>query len=483
MRVLFLVPPNVDNLNVLRDSVYGCWCKGKRLGGATVPPHPLVLLATCAKVGGHQVHVVDGLVDPAAPQKIRALINDMDFVVIQTSVMAFLDDCDVLAWLKELNPRLRTIVVGAMATFLPERSMERSEVDFIIAGEAEEALPALLDRLQAGLEPDDIAGVGYRTAEGPVALKGRTALIENLDRLPFTDWSLLDHGMEYFNPIIEQRPYVTELTTRGCFAKCTFCMAPGFYGGKIRGNSADYILNLLRHYKASGIREIYFRDEMFTSLRPRNRKIFEAMIAENMDFKWVCSSRANAVNEEDLRLMKKAGCHLIKIGVESGSQEILDRVKKGVTLDEVRTTFALCRKIGIKTHAHFMIGNPGETEETVKATIAFAKEIKPTTATFGILTLYPGTPLWDEIAAEHPEVAEKWQLRLKDLHQKSFFTELFTEMSAEMVQYYMSTAHRSFFLRPSYMLDRLLDVRSVPQLVNLVKAGSRIIDYAIKGAD
>ncbi|MGE5477069.1 MAG: B12-binding domain-containing radical SAM protein [Bacteroidales bacterium] len=483
MKLLFLVPPNVDNLNVLRDSVYGCWCKGNRLGGATVPPHPLVLLATCAKEAGHHVHVIDGLVDPAAPQKVRDIITTVDMVVIQTSVMAFLDDCDVVTWLKELNPQLKSLVVGAMPTFLPQRSMEYAQVDYVIAGEAEQAIGELCSRLDRGELPHGLAGVGFREADGTVVLQGRTPFIHDLDALPFTDWSLLDHGQTYFNPIIEREPYVTELTTRGCFAKCTFCMAPGFYGGKIRGNSAEYILRLLRKYKADGIKEIYFRDEMFTSLKARNRQVFQAMIDEKMDFSWVCSSRANAVDEEDLRLMKKAGCHLIKVGVESGSQEVLDRVKKGVTLEEVRTMFSLCRKIGIKTHAHFMIGNPGETETTVKQTIAFAREIRPTTATFGILTLYPGTPLWDEIAAQRPEVAEQFQLRLKDLHQKSFYPELFTEMTSEQVQAYMATAHRSFFLRPGYMLDRLLDVRSPTQLFKLFKAGSKIIDYALKGGD
>lgn len=483
MKLLFLVPPNVDNLNVLRDSVYGCWCKGNRLGGATVPPHPLVLLATCAKEAGHRVRVIDGLVDPLAPQKVRETIGDTDMVVIQTSVMAFLDDCDVLGWLKELNPRLKTLVVGAMPTFLPERSLERAEVDFIISGEAEEAIGALCDAIDRGESLQGRPGVGFRDGAGKTVVQGRTPFIHNLDNLPLTDWSLLDHGQDYFNPIIEKWPYVTELTTRGCFAKCTFCMAPGFYGGKIRGVSADYMLRLLRKYKADGVREIYFRDEMFTSLRARNRQVYRAMIDEKMGFSWVCSSRANAIDEEDLRLMKAAGCHLIKVGVESGSQEILDRVKKGVTLDEVRRTFELCRKIGIKTHAHFMIGNPGETEESVKQTIAFAKEIRPSTATFGILTLYPGTPMWDEIAAERPDIAEKFQLRLKDLHQKSFFPELFSELSADQIQAYMASAHRSFFLRPGYMLERLLDVRSPKQLFNLFKAGSKVIDYAIKGVD
>lgn len=482
MKVLFLVPPNVDNLNVLRDSVYGCWCKGNRLGGATVPPHPLVLLATCAKVGGHEVHVIDGLVDPAAPQKVRDVVPRIDAVVIQTSVMAFLDDGDVVEWLRELNPNLISIFVGAMPTFLPDRCVKHPQVDYLIAGEAEVAIVELLNRLDKGQSPKGIMGVGFMENGEPV-LQGRTALIQDLDSMPFTDWSLLDHGKHYFNPIVERVPYVTELTTRGCFAKCTFCMAPGFYGGKIRGVSAEYMIRLLRYYKEQGVREIYFRDEMFTSLGKRNHIVFKAMIEEKMDFRWICSSRVNAVDEEDLRMMKAAGCHLIKMGVESGSQEILDRVKKGIKLDEVRKTFELCRKIGIKTHAHFMVGNPGETEETIQATIAFAKEIKPTTATFGILTLYPGTPIWDEIAEKHPEIASKFELRLKDLHQKSFFPELFTDMSAEDLQRYMKTAHRSFFLRPTYLLDRLLEVRSPIQLYNLMKAGPRVIEYAIKGAD
>ncbi len=482
MNLLFLVPPNIENFNVLRDSVYGCWCKGNRMGGATAPPHPLVLMATCLKDAGHNVHVVDGLVDPAGKQKIQGLVKDLDAVVIQTSVMAFFDDCEVLRWLKELNSQILTIVCGAMPTFLPERSLDSDVVDYILLGEPELACVELVGRLDAKRELGTLAGVGYRLGKKKI-VNGRAPLIKDLDVLPHADWRLLDHGQTYFNPIIKRHPYVTELTTRGCFAKCVFCMAPGFYGGKIRGHSDSYVIDALERYARQGIREIYFRDEMFTSLRKRNRRIYEEVIRQKINLTWICSSRVNAVDETDLRLMKRAGCHWIKFGVESGNQDILDGMKKGIHLEEVAETFTLCRKIGINTHAHFMVGNVGETKNTVSDTIRFAKQIKPTTATFGMLNVYPGTPLWDSLEEKHPNLVDQFDLRLKNLHSKSFFTDELTQLSASELEAMITQAHRTFFLRPGYMLSHMKRLRSFDDIKTLFRAGSKVIDFAIKGND
>lgn len=482
MNILFLVPPNLENLNVLRDSVYGCWCKGNRMGGATAPPHPLLLMATCVRDAGHNVCVVDALIDPAGKQKIQSEITDVDAVVVQTSVMAFLDDCEVLLWLKEQNSSVKTIVCGSMPTFLPEKTLKHGAVDFIVQGEAEVVLVELFRRIDNKEKIGGLTGIGYKDGER-IIITGKAPAIENLDLLPHADWSLLNHGQTYFNPIIKRHPYVTELTTRGCFAKCVFCMAPQFYGGKIRGHSADYVLEALRKYQQMGVKEIYFRDEMFTSLKKRNLVIWETMIREKIDLTWVCSSRVNAIDESDIKLMRKAGCHWIKFGVESGSQKILDNMKKGISLDEVRKTFLLCRKHGIHTHAHFMIGGVGESWQTVNETIRFAHEIKPTTATFGMLNVYPGTALWDRVAENSPGLEDGFSLRLQNLHSQSFLTDRLTELSADELKAAVKIVHRSFFLRPKYLVSHLRRIRSWGELFTLFQAGRKIIDYAIKGND
>jgi len=168
-------------------------------------------------------------------------------------------------------------------------------------------------------------------------------------------------------------------------------MAPGFYGGKVRYRSADNVLELWRRHAAEGIKEIYIRDELFTCVQKRNKEICERMIEEKLDLSWICSSRVGLTRDE-LALFKKAGCHYMKFGVENGDQEILDRMQKGVQLEQIRDTFRYCHEVGINTHAHFMLGCPGETQETIQKTVDLAKEIDPTTATFGVMTPYPGTP-------------------------------------------------------------------------------------------
>lgn len=482
MNILFLVPPNLANLNVLRDSVYGCWCKGNRMGGATAPPHPLLLMATCVRDAGHNVCVVDALIDPVGKQKLQSKIAEIDAVVVQTSVMAFLDDCEVLLWLKEQNPDVKTIVCGSMPTFLPEKTLKHDAVDLIVQGEAEEVLVELFRRIEGRERFNGLVGLGYKEG-GKSIITGKASPIENLDLLPHADWSLLDHGQTYFNPIIKRHPYVTELTTRGCFAKCVFCMAPQFYGGKIRGHSADYVLEALEKYQQQGIKEIYFRDEMFTSLKKRNLVIWETMIKKKIDLAWICSSRVNAIDESDIKLMKKAGCHWIKFGVESGSQKILDNMKKDISLDEVRETFALCRKHGIHTHAHFMIGCVGESWETINETNKFAREIRPTTATFGMLNVYPGTTLWDRLKEDCPNLEDGFSLRLQNLHSQSFLTDKLTELSAEELKAAVKIVHRKFFLRPGYLVSHLQRMRSWQDISALFQAGRKIIDYTLKGND
>ncbi|MBU2639164.1 MAG: radical SAM protein, partial [Nanoarchaeota archaeon] len=213
----------------------------------------------------------------------------------------------------------------------------------------------------------------------------------------------------------------------------------------------------------------------FTFDKNRVKELCESLIKENVRIKWICNGKVGMGDKELMKLMKKAGCHLILYGVESGSQKILDNIKKDITLDQARETFKWAREIGIETHAHFMIGCPGETEETLKETIRFAKELNPNTVAFGILTIYPGTELYEQIKKKLPNGWDGTEAELSKLHVKSFKSEFLTELKPEVIEKYLIKAYKEFYTRPSYLFCRLFKVSSLHEMYTLGKSGIGVL--------
>lgn len=481
MKILVLNPPSIRVDNVVRDALYGCWCKGKRIGGAKTPPYPLLLLATLLKQNGHDVTMCDAPAERLSIEELARNAGSFQAVILNSSVMTFCEDAEALRILKREAKGLKTIVMGAAPTFMSELCLKHEAVDIIVKKEPEFIIRDLMSGMDGGSSRwQEVLGIGYKKG-GSAVLNEPYPFIEDLDQLPFVDWSLLPKNADYFNPVIKRYPYVTDLTTRGCPGRCTFCMSPPFYGYKVRGRSAENVLEGFRRFVREGYKEVYLRDEMFTALRQRNNQIFRTMIEEKMDLTWVCSARIGTLTKEDMRLMKEAGCHYIKFGVESGDQGILDSIKKGITLAQVRETFAWAHQLRIETHAHIMVGNPGETKDTIMRTIAFLKEINPTTVTFGILTPYPGTPLFEQVAEKYPQIKQEFSLDLASLHSNSFFTDTLCELTAGQLAYYEKALHRWFYWRPSYLAQWLMRIRSFTDLKRVIRAGVRILDFSVRG--
>lgn len=482
MRVLHLNPPNPTTTNVLRDAVYGCWCKGKRIGGAKTPPQPLVSVATTLKEVGHQVEVIDAANQGVGVYSLAKRVPEFDAVVVLSSVMTFQEDVMVLEELKRVKPELLTIVAGAHPTFMPHACLEKTAVDIIIRNEEELAIRDFLALYsQGGSAWKDARGIGYQEADGTHVLREDYPTPQVLDEIPIADWSLLPRDVYYFYPLVKRYPFVTDLTTRGCPKHCSFCMAPGFYGNKVRGRTAGHVIKGLELYRSQGYREIYLKDEMFTTLRRRNDEIFNWMIQKNVDLTWLCSAAVGWIDKPMMEKMKRAGCHTIKVGVESGVQHLLDRVNKGITLQQTEETFRWAREVGLNTHAHLMIGLPGETRETIEQTIAFVKRIEPTTVSFGIMTPYPGTPVFEEVARLRPEIQTSFDLRLQNLHDESYHTDLLCSLTNKELAYFQRKAHRDFYWRPGYIWGWIKRMRDWDTFKTVIRAGFNVLDYSVRG--
>jgi radical SAM superfamily enzyme YgiQ (UPF0313 family) len=469
--------------NVVRDVLYGCWCKGKRIGGGTVPPFNHLVLAALLRQEGFSADFLDAQAEQIPPDRVADRMSEYDFVVISTSTMSFIEDANYLSRLKEKNPGLKTAVFGSHPTFLPEYCLAHQGVDICIRHEPEFILRDLVRLMAAGEDWTAVQGIAWRNS-GRAVINEKYPLIENLDELPFPDVSLLPPDIHYFNPLVRRTPYITSTTSKGCPANCIFCTAPAFDGHTYRHQSAERVLNQLEYFASQGIREVYFRDDTFFVIRKRDQAICRGIIDRGLDLTWLANARVSLIDSETMALAHKAGCHTIKFGIESGSQEILDEMRKGYRIERAHEVFAWARDMGMRTHAHVMLGNPGETRETVEKTIEYVLALAPTTATFGICTPYPGTPLYERVRAIHPEIGDGTASDLSRLHVTGLFNEHYTSLKRHELEGLVRRAYRRFYLRPGYWLQAVGEqVRGMDDIKRLSIAAVNVLDFILRGKD
>ena len=291
---------------------------------------------------------------------------------------------------KRVNPECTVVMGGPHATVKAEEAMSICHnVDYIVRGEGEYALLDLVSALEKGA-PDiaSISGLSYRR-NGIIEhspLRERTV---DLNHISFPDRTLLMHEESYSS---EDMGLI--MTSRGCPYACTYCATNT---KQVSFRSADHIMAELRSVKAQyGTTQFTFKDDSFTANRKKVEELCYKLLQEKLHITWECNTRVNLVNEPLLRLMKKAGCNFVKVGIESGSERILQSMNKKITHDQVWQAVKLFRRIGIHWTGYFMMGIPGETEEDIRKTINFMYDIKPDFACIGVYEPFPGTRMFDD---------------------------------------------------------------------------------------
>ncbi|MBZ5498505.1 MAG: B12-binding domain-containing radical SAM protein [Acidobacteriia bacterium] len=479
MKVLVLNPVSRVSKNVIRDVLYGCWCSGKRIGGGTVPPFGLLQVATVLRNDGQDVTFLDAQAEQLSHDQVNNMARGMDTVVISTSTMTFLEDANMLLGLKETNPGLKTLAFGSHPTFMPKYTLAHKGVDIAVRHEPEFITRDLHREMRTGGEWKQVAGIAF-VENGGVRINPDYPLYD-LNELPFPDVTMLPKGIHYFNPLVRRLPYITTTTSKGCPAKCTFCTAPYFDGMRTRFQLADYVVREIEYFLQQGYREVYFRDDTFFVHKKRDTEICRQILERKLDVSWIANARVSMIDKEMMELARAAGCHTLKLGVESGVQEILDRARKGYKVEQAYDVFRWAKEVGLHTHAHVMVGMPGDNQETVNRTIQFVKELNPTTATFGACTPYPGTPLFDEVAAAHPEIQDGSASSLHKLHVEGIFNEIYADLTKEQLKKSIRRAYREFYLRPSYFCDSLRQLHGVDDVKRLSIAATNVLDFALFG--
>jgi len=484
MRTLFLVPPPLRSGPTNRDVLYGGWCKGKRIGGGTLPPLILLNVATMCKQAGLDVTLLDAQGEGLTPDAVAARANDFDHVVILCSTMSIQDDARVVERMKRVNPRLCSIWLGSDPSFLPELCLEYAAVDILVRLEPDFIVKELLQHLERGGEGWMAQpGISYRSADGVVHNNPDRPFPTDphLSEYPFSDRTMLPKGVTYDNPIIRRYPYATSLTSRGCPAKCTFCQSPAFLGAGMRAWPAEKLVEEAEMLLGLGYRTIYYRDETFTWDPRRMRRYAELIKERRLRYDWIGNARANTADLPLLERLRESGCTVLKIGVESGDDELLRRMKKGLTVRNTREFFANCHKAGISPHAHIMFGVPGETRETLKRTIDFIFELEPATLDIGIMMPYPGSEIFEEYKSLLDVSRLHEDLNFGEIHITSAFDRVWTDVPAAELHELQKDTYRRFYLRPRYILNKLVSLDSLAALPRLAASGLNVARFALSG--
>ncbi|MBV1697528.1 MAG: hopanoid biosynthesis associated radical SAM protein HpnJ, partial [Hyphomicrobiales bacterium] len=320
-------------------------------------------------------------------------VSHYDLAVLHTSTPSFASDVRVVTALKAANPRLKVGFVGAKVAVDPQGSLDASPaIDFVAGNEFDFTIKEVAE----GRDWSRIDGLSYRDSDGVVRHNPPRVMLEDMDELPFvTPVYKRDLQIEKYFIGYLRHPYVSFYTGRGCKSRCTFCLWPQTVGGhRYRTRSVGNVIEEIRWAKQAfpQVKEFFFDDDTFTANLPRAREIAKKLAP--LGVHWSCNSRAN-LDYDTIKSFKDNGLRLFLVGYESGNDDILARIKKGVTMDEMRRFTKSCHRADVVIHGTFILGLPVETRQTIENTINFAKELDVFSLQVSLAAPYPGTELYE----------------------------------------------------------------------------------------
>jgi len=378
---------------------------------------------------GHEVDVLDINAKRIPEDIVLKKIKESDYDII--GIGGLITTYKYVKWLtheiKKIKPKTKIVLGGGVGAAIPELAFEKMNTDFIVMGEGEITITELLDKID---KPNSVKGICYKE-NGVVHRTPERELIKDLDTIPFPAWD--SFPMDIYTRPISRSGWVKRsdmLYGRGCPFMCTFCWHNFGHTNRLRSN--DNVIEEIKLLKDKyDIKYIEFDDDCITTNREHLIEFCNRMMEEKLGLKWECSSRVNLIDEEMLRIMKKAGCNNITYGIESGSQKMLNSMRKGTTVEQGKRAIELTKKVGMRPHAGFMVGTVGETKETIQETVKFWKDINIASQRMEIFftTPFPATQLYNY--AKERGLIKNEDKYIEKLGDVADFTINLTDMSDE----------------------------------------------------
>lgn len=440
-----------------------------------IPPLGLGYLAASVRPKGHEVVIVDMAKEGwNAAQGVEAVTRiNPDLVGISVLSTSYLPSREFVKALQQKAPSLPVIAGGPHVTALPRQTLDDFGIDMGMIGEGEHAFPALIEKLDSGASLEQVPSLCYRD-NGGFRLTERAPFFQEIDKLPFPAWDVMDPRTYPDMPhqLLHKRfPVAPILTTRGCPHDCSFCASTKLWGKRLRTrtpeNVVDEIELLVNEY---GVREIHFEDDNFTQNRRHVTQVCEEILRRGLKFLWACPNgvRVDSLDDDILALMRRAGCYSVGLGIESGSQEVLDRNHKRLKLEKVPEQVKMIKSHGIATHGFFIIGLPGETDKTVRETLKFSRKVRFDRANFSLLAPLPGSDIFEQYA-RGPEGSASF-----DFKTLNYFTPFpIGGLEADELKSWQRRAVLGFYLRPRQVIHLLTRFR----LSQTLKIARALLDY------
>ena len=466
MRTLFLQAPSFDGFDGGAGSRYQAKREIKSFWFPTWLAQPAALVENSK--------LIDAPPHNTSLAEVVAQAKDFDHVVVHTSVPSFKSDVKVIEAMKAANPNLLAGMIGAKVAVNAEGSLrEGPVVDYVARNEFDFTIKDVAD----GIALNDIKGISYRTARDVIVHNDDRATIENMDALPFVtpvykrDLVIEDYFIGYL-----KHPYISIYTGRGCKSRCTFCLWPQTVGGhRYRTRSVGHVIEEIKYAKAAfpQVKEFFFDDDTFTDDLPRAEAIAKEL--GKLGVTWSCNAKAN-VPRKTLEVLKDGGLRLLLVGYESGNQQILHNIKKGMLIGVAEKFTTDCHELGIQIHGTFILGLPGETTGTIRETVEFAKRINPHTIQVSLAAPYPGTFLYNQavqngwLDAANAELVDDHGIQIAPLH--------YPHLSHKEIFDSLESFYREFYFRPAKIASIVGEmVRSTDMMKRRLREGVEFFQF------
>jgi radical SAM superfamily enzyme YgiQ (UPF0313 family) len=435
---------------------------------------------------GYDVKLIDCPANGYTWPMLRDVISSYkpNLLVLDTSTPSIWNDVEVGRKIKHLSPDTYLVLVGPHVSALPEATLQLNDsIDAVAVGEYDDTLLELAGALRKNSSPEDVSGLAVRFKDD-IKRTGTRSPTTALDQIPFVSKVYKKHlnYTDYFYSH-SRYPIVTIITSRGCPHRCVYCVYPQVFNGRnMRYRSIpnvvdeiEYILNAFPDTK-----EIMFEDDTFTLNKKRCFEFAEEIFRRRLKFSWSANARAE-IDLETMKVLKRAGARLFCVGIESGCQEILDNIKKNLSISQIRTFFKDAKTAGIRIHGCFIVGNPGESKATLARTLAFAKELNPDTAQFFPIMVYPGTEAYDWAQKNGYLTTEdfaRW-LTNEGLHECVVSRPGLT--SRDLVRF-CDHARKEYYLRGKFIGSKIIDaIKNPSESKRLIRGGIKLSRYIMNG--
>jgi anaerobic magnesium-protoporphyrin IX monomethyl ester cyclase len=413
-------------------------------------PLGLAYLGSVAEKEGHHVTVIDCQAEKLTYEAFRERVTrtPSDVVGVTATTLLYKSAMKLISIAKQEQPQAITMLGGSHGTFWDTNALnEYPSLDMVVRKEGEITFIELLNKLQTKASLKNVLGITFRSEKDKIVRTEDRPFLEDLDSLPFPAHHLLPlDALKRMGKVL-----FPLITSRGCVFWCDFCSTVRMFGRGYRWRSPKNVVDEMEMIHDNyGTSQFTFYDDAFTVNRERAIKICEELHARKLDLVWDCGTRVDMVDRELLKTMHDAGCIAVWLGVESGSEVILDAMNKGIKLEQTRRAYKTAHEVGLMTIANVVIGFPGETEQTAKATINFVKELNPDDVGFYVATPYPGTPMYEQ-------VKKNGWLRVTDFDKydtagPTFETPWLTMDKLSEIRY---KAYQDFYLRLGYVLKMM----------------------------